>query len=116
MVMKMDCKKSGFDDIPRKLLKIGSAPLARPIYNLINLMFMESCFPDMLKYSKVAALFKRLHNLNKENYRPVSVLTALSKVFEKVSRVHLSSYFESIFSKFLSGLGLHLAAKPYCEK
>ena len=104
LLMKMDCKRStGFDDIPSKLLKIGSAPLARPICDLINLMFMEACFPDMLKCAEVAALFKRLDNLAKENYRPVSVLTALSKLFEKVSGVQLSSYFESIFSKFLSG-------------
>ena len=104
LLMKMDCKKStGFDDIPCKLLKIGSAPLAPPICNLVNLMFMESCFPDILKYAEVAALFKRLDNLNKGNYRPVSVLTALSKVFEKVSCVQMSSYVEFIFSKFLSG-------------
>ena len=63
---------------------------------------MESCFPDILKYAEVAALFKRLDNIDKENYRPVSVLTALSKVFEKVSCVQMSSYFEFIFSKFLS--------------
>ena len=100
----MDCKTStGFDDIPCKLLKIGSAPLAPPICNLVNLMFMQSCFPDIIKYAEVAALFKRLDNLNKGNYRPVSILTALSKVFEKVSCVQMSSYFESIFSKFLSG-------------
>ena len=104
LLMKMDCKKStGFDDIPVKLLKIGSAHLAPPICNLVNLMFMESCFPDKLKYAEVAALFKRLDNLDKENHRPVSVLTALSKVFEKVSCVQMSSYFEFIFSKFLSG-------------
>ena len=104
LLMKMHCKKStGFDDIPVKLLKIGSAPLAPPICNLVNLMFMESCFPDILKYAEVAALFKRLDNLDKGNYRPVSVLTALSKVFEKVSCVQMSSYSEFIFSKFLSG-------------
>ena len=104
LLMKMDCKKStGFDDIPVKLLKIGSAPLAPPICTLVNLMFMESCFPDILKYAEVAASFKRLDNLDKENYRPVSVLMALSKVFEKVSCVQMSSYFEFIFSKFLSG-------------
>ena len=102
LLMKKNCKKStGFDDIPVKLLKIGSGPLAPPICNLVNLMFMESCFPDILKYAEVAALFKRLDNLDKKNYRPVSVLTALSKVFEKVSCVQMSSYFEFIFSKFL---------------
>ena len=52
---------------------------------------------------KVAALLKRLDNLNKESYTLVSVLTTLSKVFEKVSGVQLSSYFESIFSKCLPG-------------
>ena len=91
LLMKMDRKKStGFDDIPRKLLKIGSASLAPTICNLFNLMFMESSFPDILKYAEVAALIKRLDNLDKENYRPVSVLTALSKVFEKVSCVLIS--------------------------
>ena len=42
-------------------------------------MFMESCFPGILKYAEVAALFKRLDNLDKENYRPVSVLTGFIK-------------------------------------
>ena len=65
---------------------------------------MESCFPDILKRAEVAALFERLDDIHKENYRPVSVLTALSKVFAKVSGVQLSSYFEFIFSKFLSGI------------
>ena len=53
LLMKMNCKKAtGFDDIPSKLLKIGSAPLARPVCDLINLMFMEACFPDMLKKTR----------------------------------------------------------------
>ena len=85
------------------LQKIGFAPLAPSICNLINLMFMESCFPNILKYAEVAALFKRPDNLDKENYRPVSVLMALSKVFEKVLCVQMTSYFEFIFPKFLSG-------------
>ena len=45
MLMKMDCKNStGFDDIPGKLLKMGSAPLARTICNLINLMLWNPVF------------------------------------------------------------------------
>ena len=60
-------------------------------------------FSRYTKYAEVAALFKRFDNLNKENHRPLSVLTALSKVLEKVSGAQLSSYFESIFSNFLSG-------------
>ena len=51
-------------------------------------MFMELCFPDLLKYAEVVALFKRLDNLDKENYRPVSVVTALLQIFKK-SRVYI---------------------------
>ena len=117
MLMKMDCKKStGFDDIPCELLKIGSAPLAPPFCNLVYLMFMESCFPDIQSCSEGAALFKRLDNLNNGKHRPVSVLTALSKVFEKVSCVQMSSYFESIFSKFLSGFRLTNSCQTILSK
>ena len=99
---------TAFGDICSKLLKIGSALLLRPICDLINLMFMEACFLDILKYAEVTAFFKKkLDTLNKENYRPVNVLTALSKSSEKVSGIQLSSYFESIFSKFLSGCFRH---------
>ena len=74
---------------------------------------MESCFPDTLKYAEVAALFKRLDNLNKENYRPVSVLTALSKVFKKKYRVYSCHHILNLYCQnFYPVLGLHLAAKP----
>ena len=64
----------------------------------------ECTFPDLLKYVEMAALFKKLDRLCKENYRPVSILTALSKVFEKIYCRQLASYFDRIFSKYLSGL------------
>ena len=63
----------------------------------------ECTFPDVLKYADIAALFKKLDRLCKENYRPVSILTALSKVFEKMFCRQLTSYFDRIFSKYLSG-------------
>ena len=88
----MGCKEpTGFGDLHSKLLKIGSAPLAPYICNLDNLMRMESCFPDILKYAEVAVLFKRLDNLDKENYRPINVLMSLSKVFETASCLQMPS-------------------------
>ena len=46
---------------------------------------------------------KRIDRLCKDNYRPVSILTALSKVFEMCHSNQLLFYFEELFSKFLSG-------------
>ena len=46
---------------------------------------------------------KKIDRLCKDNYRPVSILTALSKVFERCYSNQLLFYFEKLFSKFLSG-------------
>ena len=63
----------------------------------------ECRFPDKLKLAEISALLKKIDRLCKENYRPVSILTALSKVFERSHSDQLSPYFGEIFSTFLSG-------------
>ena len=98
MLIKMDGKKAtGFDEISSKFLKIGATPLAGPISRLINLSILESKFPDILKYAEGNALFKRIDEHIKENYRPVSALTAVSKIFERVLNIQMSTYFDMLF-------------------
>ena len=64
---------------------------------------MTKCvFPDSLKFAEVSSLFKKKDTLNKVNYRPVSILVALSKIYEKAVGVQLTGYFNSIFSILLS--------------
>ena len=57
----------------------------------------------MLKLAEISALFKKIDRLCKDNYRPVSILTAISKVFERCHSNQLLFYFGERFSKFLSG-------------
>ena len=103
-IVNLDSKKStGYDGIPAKLLKVDTEPLSIMISKLINMSIDECSFPDLLKYAEMAALFKKLDRLCKENYRPVSILTALSKVFEKIYCRQSTSYFDRIFSYYLSG-------------
>ena len=96
-------KVTGYDGIPCKLLKIGAYPLASILCKLINMSILECRYPDMLEFAEISALFKKMERLCKENYRPVSILTALSKIFERSHSKQLSLYFEKLFSKFLSG-------------
>ena len=104
ILVKLNVRKAtGFDGIPSKFLRIGAAPLAALISDIVNMSISECTFPDILKYAEIASLFKRLDSLKKENYRPVSVLTALSKIFENVFNMQMSQYFDLIFSNFLSG-------------
>ena len=50
----------------------------------------------------VTPVFKKAEQLSKENYRPVSILSCLSKVYEKVLAIQLGKYFENIFDQALS--------------
>ena len=64
---------------------------------------MTACqFPSDMKLSEISPIFKKDDNLNKENYRPVNILTVLSKVFESILSDQLVAYFENILSSRIS--------------
>ena len=50
----------------------------------INLSIEKGCFPEELNLTEVSPIFKKKDDLGKENYRPVSVLPNVSKVFERI--------------------------------
>ena len=69
---------------------------------IITSDLVVSILPDDLKFAEVSSLFKRNDALNKSNYRPVSVLIALSKIYEKAVSIQVTDHFNSIFSALLS--------------
>ena len=60
-------------------------------------------FPRKLKQAEVIPLYKKLDPLNKENYRPVSLLPHLWKVFERIIYKQINSYMEDKLTKCLTG-------------
>ena len=58
-------------------------------------MLNTGIFPDSLKISKVLPLFKKDNDKLFSNYRPISLLPSISKIFEKVIFNQMSEYFES---------------------
>jgi hypothetical protein len=81
---------------------MGNESIAHHLSILINHAFDNDLFPDILKLAEVSSVFKRNDNLDKRNYRPISLLTVMSKVYEHVMAKQLSMYFEAIFSALLS--------------
>lgn len=63
----------------------------------------SSTFPTALKMAEVVPIFKKGDNMDKTNYRPVSILPSISKIFEQALLNQLSTYFDTIFSPHLSG-------------
>ena len=67
-------------------------------------MVSEGCFPDQAKISSITPAFEKDDRTLETNYRPISVLSALSKVLEKFLFKQMTDYFDKIFSEYLSGL------------
>ena len=67
-----------------KYLKGGVQVLAKPISELCNLFMTLGSFPDACKIIKVKQLFKKGSKRNPSNYRSISLLPLLPKVFERV--------------------------------
>ena len=77
-------KAAGLDQVSGKSLQDGARILAKPISELCNLSMALESFRDACKIAKVKPLFKKGSKTDPSNYRPMSLLPLLSKVFEKV--------------------------------
>ena len=75
---------SGFDNISSKLIKQSLDIYLPHLVYIINLSFASGTFPDDLKLANVLPLFKSGSSCLFINYRPISLLTGVSKVFEKL--------------------------------
>ncbi len=95
-------KATGYDQIPPHILKEGAKQLAVPITSLYNESIRQSKFPTDHKAAEVGPHHKKYYFLSKENYRPVSILTSLSKIFEKIMDNQLSELKPRVFSDVLS--------------
>ena len=84
---------SGCDGISTKMLKVIAPVIIKPLTLLINQVLNTGTFPDKLKIAKVIPIFKKGGPSLFENYRPISLLPAISKVLEKIIALQLSSYF-----------------------
>ena len=69
----------------------------------INKSVETGYFPDSLKLANVAPVFKKEDRLDKSNYRPVSILPLLSKVYEKVIYNQLPDYSDNFLNNILCG-------------
>ena len=63
----------------------------------------SSKFPSLLKQLNITPNFNKGSRNQKENYRPVTILPIISKIFENISSKQLYIYFENIFSEFQRG-------------
>ena len=84
----------GLDNIDAKILKLGKHQLLPAITHIINLSISTQTYPMKWKMAKVIPLHKKKNEICPENYRPVSLLSTVSKICEKAIFIQLVKYFE----------------------
>ena len=107
-------KATGDDGISAKLLRIAVNSISNSLHRLINHCIVTATFPSKWKIAKVTPIFKGQGSKDEKcNYRPISVLPILSKVFER----HIcKSFYEHLKSndmlhKLQSGFRNHIQQK-----
>ena len=87
-------KSTGLDGIGPRIIKCARDHLVIPITSLINRSIQQGIFPQKLKEAYVLPLFKSGSRDDPNNYRPISILPTISKIFERHVANQLHSYFE----------------------
>ena len=95
IINKLKNKSSfGHDKIYNKLIKQSKEVLIKPLTLLVNQMLSSGCFPEDLKISRVKPLYKSGDKALFSNYRPISLLPSVSKIFEYVMYYQLLDYLD----------------------
>ena len=99
---KIDEKKAtGLDRIPSKLLKMAASIIAPSLTSIFSKSILTGLYPNDWKAAKVTPLLKKGIKSDPNNYRPISVIPVVSKVFEKIVYSQLYHYLDS--NKLLLG-------------
>ena len=89
-----DNKALGPNSIRTKILKVHSKTLSKPLAELINLSLNQGKFPTILKIAKIIPIHKRGDKSECDNYRPISLVSNISKLILKTVHERLYSFLE----------------------
>ena len=87
-------KEGGKFDLTVRFLKICNAYVSPLFRQLFNICIDQSTYPDILKISKITPLHKKNAKTELKNYRPISVLCNLSKIFDSLLHSRIRCFFE----------------------
>ena len=103
MLLSLDCTKKTGGNISNSILKSSSNIICAVIRDCINRSFQSCKFPNKLKLAEITPVPKIEDSQEIGDFRPISILPSISKLFEKSMANQLSAFMELKFSKFLCG-------------
>ena len=115
-------KSPGYDGIDCSVLKKSIHYLVTPLCSIFNLSLDKGIFPSSLKLAKIVPIYKKGDKSILSNYRPISILSVFSKLFEKLIHKRLLSYLchNDIISQkqfgFRPRYSTYMALIDFCDK
>ena len=102
-------KASGPNGIPTKIMQMISNIICVPLSKTYNISILTETHPDKLKFANVIPVFKKGSRLVISNYRPISLLSNLNKIFEKIMYKRIYAFLDKY--DLLYGLQFGFRAK-----
>ena len=93
--LKKIATQPGHDEFSSKFIKM-SAHILIPALEKKNLALTSGIYPDSLKIAKVIPIFKKDSPTSVNNYRPISILSTINKIFEKILYARLINYIDKL--------------------
>lgn len=93
-IMKVKSNAVGLDGIPISFVRMILPVLLPVVTYVFNQMLMRSVFPRLWKAAKVLPVHKRTTTFSLKDFRPISILPALSKAFEKLAKAQIVEYLD----------------------
>lgn len=89
-------KSAGLDKLSNRILKESAKYIAAPLLHIFNLSLTSGTFPKQWKVAKISPVYKKKGSQSDpSNYRPISLLCSVSKVFESLIKTHLLNFCQS---------------------
>ena len=87
-------KSNGPNSIPNEIFSKVAPILSKPLSNICNHSFSTGIYPEKLKIAKIIPIYKKDSKISVKNYRPISLLSNINKIFEKVMHKMLYRFLE----------------------
>ena len=92
-MLKLSKKKAiGLDGISSQFIKISAPVIVASITEILNCSILTGIFPDEWKAARVTPVFKSGSPSDVNNYRPISIIPMIAKIFEKIIYDQLYKY------------------------
>ena len=87
-------KASGPNSIPTDILHLLAHDICKTLAVIFNLSFSSGVYPDLLKLANAIPIFKKDSKLTVSNYRPISLLSNINKILEKLMFTRVNKFLE----------------------